>query len=83
MTLVILQVVGGRTGRLIAHTRDWPLGSAEEPLNQQWDVGSALAKRREWDGHNVQPIIEILEKVAGGHSLAQVLSCRSNEPEID
>ena len=54
----------------------------EERVAEQHDVALALAKRRQADVEHLQPVEEILAKIAALDRLAQIAVARRNDPDV-
>ena len=55
----------------------------EEVLGEEDDVFAALAERRQAQGEDRQPMIQILAESPGPHGVVQVLASGGDDPDVD
>ena len=53
------------------------------PLREEHDITAPLAQRRQLDGHDLEPIEEILPEPTGLHLILEIPVGRRNHPDID
>jgi len=54
-----------------------------EVVHQKGNVVATVTQRRQGDGENVQPIVEVLAEVAGHDELLEALIGRGQDPDVD
>src|SRR5215470_118074 len=51
--------------------------------SEQWDIVASCAQRRQLNGNNAQPVIEVLSKASFGDFLLKILIGSGNDAHVD